>query len=360
MAVESSLPGNVVPWQLPRRELYGAAALLAGIAMTLFGLIWDTQWHGDVGPDTFFTAPHLLIYSGSAATGLASIAVVLRATWTSAAATPGAVSPGRVFTVLGRFRAPVGFLIAGLASSAFLAYGLWDLWWHEVYGFDAVPDSPPHVGLALSAMVSMLGTSVAFAVLRRNTAARWGLAASVAFTIGFSVFLVLSVPESSVLDTFTLALTFLDILLLTLVAGIVRRPGWVAATGLVFAAYHAASLPLAPWAARAYADAVGLQVRDYATGEAGFAGLFPQALLPVALLMEAGFWLARRRGWSPAWAVPAVAAIAGVVLAAAYPLQDRSPGGLLTVAVALPVAAIAGWLGWRVAAVVARLAPKEA
>ena len=66
---------------------------------------------------------------------------------------PGLGGPA-VRVVGGRFTAPVGYLLSGVGAASFLLYGLWDLWWHELYGFDAVIDSPPHVGLLLSVTFS--------------------------------------------------------------------------------------------------------------------------------------------------------------------------------------------------------------
>ena len=55
----------------------GAYAVLLGSAISTVGLSWDVEWHRDVGPDTFFTLPHLGLYSGSALAGIASLAMVL-------------------------------------------------------------------------------------------------------------------------------------------------------------------------------------------------------------------------------------------------------------------------------------------
>ena len=49
----------------------GAWSVLIGTLITLVGLSWDIQWHIEVGPDTFFTLPHLFLYSGSAIAGFA-------------------------------------------------------------------------------------------------------------------------------------------------------------------------------------------------------------------------------------------------------------------------------------------------
>ena len=58
----------------------GAWVVLLGTAITTIGLSWDIQWHVEVGPDTFFTLPHLFLYSGSAVSGIASLVMVLLAT----------------------------------------------------------------------------------------------------------------------------------------------------------------------------------------------------------------------------------------------------------------------------------------
>jgi hypothetical protein len=36
--------------------------LLLGACFYILGGSWDIQWHADVGPDTFFTAPHSMLY----------------------------------------------------------------------------------------------------------------------------------------------------------------------------------------------------------------------------------------------------------------------------------------------------------
>jgi hypothetical protein len=35
-----------------------------------FGLAWDIQWRASVGRDSFWTPPHILVYSGVAGAGL--------------------------------------------------------------------------------------------------------------------------------------------------------------------------------------------------------------------------------------------------------------------------------------------------
>ncbi|MGL4609188.1 MAG: hypothetical protein ACRCYY_05805 [Trueperaceae bacterium] len=45
-----------------------------------FGSAWDVNWHNDVGPDTFFTLPHVFICSGVAIAGITCLVTVLYST----------------------------------------------------------------------------------------------------------------------------------------------------------------------------------------------------------------------------------------------------------------------------------------
>ncbi len=78
----------------------GAWIVLLGTIVTTVGISWDIQWHNEVGPDTFFTLPHLLLYSGSAIAGFASLAMVVLATSAQRAGRPiphAGGTPIRVF-----------------------------------------------------------------------------------------------------------------------------------------------------------------------------------------------------------------------------------------------------------------------
>ncbi|MEV0167584.1 hypothetical protein [Nonomuraea fuscirosea] len=142
-----------------RKGLTAAGLLLGGTLLSLAGLVWDIQWHYNVGADTFFTLPHLLLYAGSAVAGVTSLVVVLSATAADRAGRP--VDPavgGPAVGVFGRtFAAPLGYLVLGVGAALFLVYGLWDQWWHGLYGFDAVLESPPHMGFLLSITLTMTG-----------------------------------------------------------------------------------------------------------------------------------------------------------------------------------------------------------
>jgi hypothetical protein len=103
----------------------GALGLLLSALSGFLGGVWDIQWHEDVGPDTFFTAPHLLLYLGAAGAGLTSLAVTLMSTWwVRRGAEP---DPALVPLLWRTFWAPLGFVVAGSGALVFLFFGLFDL-----------------------------------------------------------------------------------------------------------------------------------------------------------------------------------------------------------------------------------------
>ena len=141
----------------------GALGLLLSAFSGFLGGVWDIQWHEDVGPDTFFTAPHLLLYLGAAGAGLTSLAVTLVSTWwVRHGADP---DPALVPLLRRTLWAPLGFVVAGSGALVFLFFGLFDLWWHTVYGFDAVLHSPPHTGLGLGDLITLSGGVMVFVML---------------------------------------------------------------------------------------------------------------------------------------------------------------------------------------------------
>src|SRR5262245_1938925 len=144
---------------IARVRALGALGLLCGVFLAYLGFAWDVQWHTDVGPDTFFTAPHLVLYGGIAISGLTCLAVVLLTTRFTRAT--GAALDGTTAIFNGTFRAPLGYIVGGFGALFFLLYGLMDQWWHSLYGFDVTLVSPPHVGLILSIMVTMAGCLIA-------------------------------------------------------------------------------------------------------------------------------------------------------------------------------------------------------
>ena len=302
------------------RTVLPACAVLAGTLTSLIGLTWDIQWHADVGPDTFFTLPHLFLYSGSAVAGVASLAVVLAVTGAQRAgrAVDPALGGPHVRVFGGAFAAPVGYLLAGTGAASFLLYGLWDLWWHGLYGFDAVIESPPHIGLLLSVMVTMLGAVVVFAAAVPQRWATVGTVVSLAVVLAFGVVTVIGLGVLGQV-AFGAGTAFLAVLVVLVGRRALAVPGGAVAVAAAVAVWQGFSWWFSPWAARRYADQVGLPVRDYVDGVPEMPALLPLVLLPVAVVVE-GVWWALRSDVERAGV--AAGAVAGLLIAAAAPVQD--------------------------------------
>ncbi|SEQ90018.1 hypothetical protein SAMN05216188_106137 [Lentzea xinjiangensis] len=344
------------------RGLVPASVVLGGTLLSLIGLTWDIQWHTDVGPDTFFTMPHLFLYAGSAISGLASLLVVLLTTAdTKRAKAVDPVVGGRAVNVFGRaFAAPVGYLVSGTGAALFLVYGLWDQWWHGLYGFDAVIDSPPHIGLLLSISITMVGAVMIFAVARDQ---RWGVrgvAASAGTLLAFSMVTVLglrALPGGPV-NTVSAGSGFFSVMILFMGAYVLNRRGGALAVGVVVAVLQAVFWWFSPWATEVYANATGLPLRDYADGIPALPNMIPMSLLLVAVAVE----LLRNL---PAW-IPG--AVGGVIITALAPVQRVLVQGsnfpnaeryLATVVAGAVLGALAGMLGRRFGQMLRHLAPAK-
>ncbi|WP_345028725.1 hypothetical protein [Kutzneria kofuensis] len=281
----------------------------------MIGASWDVQWHIDVGPDTFFTLPHLFIYAGAAIAGIASLVVVLAVTAAQRRGeTPdpsdGGV-PVRVFG--GTFTAPLGYLVAGLGAAAFLLYGLIDLWWHTVYGFDAVLNSPPHVALFTTNSITMIGAVIIAAAAREQRWGRIAMAISVPvlmtfFPITANAFQGVPLP----FDTIVAATVLIIVLMLVVTRVAIGRPGAALGTAAALLAMQAILWVFTPWATETYAAAVGLPLRD---GLGGEPSLIPAGIPLAGLVAAAAIELLLKRG-------PALAGgIAGLVLGLTFVLQ---------------------------------------
>ncbi|HEX6344906.1 hypothetical protein [Umezawaea sp.] len=352
------------------RGMTAASFVLGGTVLSLTGLTWDIQWHNDVGPDTFFTLPHLLLYSGSAFSGIASLVVVL--VTTAAQRSGKAVDPmvgGRAVAVLGRaFAAPVGYLISGIGAASFLLYGLWDQWWHGLYGFDATIASPPHIGLLLSITITMVGAVMVFAVARSRT---WGLASalvSLAVLLTFSTVTAIGLSEidAGPVNTVTVGLSFLCVLIVVMGARLLDRPGGALGVALAVAVLQGVFWWFSPWATEAYANAIGLPMRDYVDGVPALPALMPMSLPLVAVLVEGLLALGRRDGRSLRVFGLVAGAIGGLLVAAAAPVQNNwlygngfpPTAGIVGTAVAgLVFGALGGLLGVRFGGMLRHLAP---
>ena len=301
----------------------GAWVVLLGIVVTTVGTSWDIQWHTDVGPDTFFTLPHLFLYSGSAISGFASLAMVVLTTSAQRAGREvprGGGTPIRVFG--GALTAPIGYIVAGAGAALFLLYGLFDLEWHSIYGFDAVLNTPSHVALFLSISVTMVGGIVVCAAARDRGWGRAGLLLAIPVLIAFgpTAFNGLSALPLPV-DPGLLGILFCAPTLLIMGATLLGD-GAAVRIAVVLGILQAVLWWFSPWATRAYADVVGLPMRDGLAHQAPeLPNAIPMFLIVAAVAVEILFRPARAVRLGTRALVVFSGLIAGLVVGAGLAVQ---------------------------------------
>ncbi|MDG4771834.1 hypothetical protein [Solwaraspora sp. WMMD792] len=334
--------------------LLPAALVLAGAMLSLVGWSWDIQWHTDVGPDTFFTMPHLLLYSGSALCGITALVVVLRTTAAQRSGRP--IDPaigGRSVRVLhGAFAAPLGYLIVGLATATFLLYGLWDQWWHSLYGFDAQLNSPPHIGLLQGNFATIIGSMVTFAAARHERWGRAGVYISLAMLVAFAPVLADAFQQAGgPVDLVAVCIACLTVLTLVTATVLVRRPGAALSVAVTLAAIQLLLWLITPWATSTYADAVGLPMRDFTSPQPVMPSWIPLSTVGAALLVELAWLIARARRVSAKPVLPLFAAVGAGLLAVLIPLQQavlfgvQLPGFVEIVVYIAPTVLVAAAVG---------------
>jgi hypothetical protein len=348
----------------------GAFGVLLGTAMSLVALSWDIQWHIDVGPDTFFTLPHLFLYSGSAIAGIASLVMVLLATSAQRAGRPMprtvGGTPVRVFG--GTFTAPLGYLVTGTGAAAFLLYGLLDLQWHSIYGFDAVLNTPSHVALFLSITITMIGSVITFAAAKEERWARLGLVVAIPILMTFAPISANGLSTLPLpIDPVVLAIIVFSPLLLIVGRGILRRPGSAIAIAAVLGVMQAGLWFFSPWAAHAYAAASGLPLRDGLTaGPPQLPGVMPMFLSVAAVAVEVFFWMIRSRNLNAKKVMLLTGAVAGLITAGGLPLQLAltdptaalgASAAMMLMGIGIPLGVLAGYLGGRFTTMMNALAP---
>ncbi len=336
-----------------------AFVMLAGTLISLSGLTWDIDWHSYVGPDSFFTLPHLFIYSGGAIAGLTSLVMVLRATAAQRNGhDPDPAVGGRAFKVLGVFAAPIGYLVGGIAAASFLLYGLWDEWWHGLYGFDVTIASPPHQGWLTSICVTMIGTAIVFAAAREHRWGRWGFMVAIAAFGQYASITSSALADinlSATIDWFTLTWLAIPLVCVLLGSQVVPRGGALG-TGLLTLVLNLVTWSFAVWAVGWYADLQHLALRDFV--ELGFPidmVLIPAMVFVFGVIVEL---LLRWRGAS-AWLLAGTGAAGAIAItwllgsmAGGTDLGGDGGGGpagsiLLTCVAAGLLAGVLGGATWR-------------
>jgi hypothetical protein len=279
-----------------------ALIALGGVAAVL-GLYWDDAWHTDVGRDTLFAPPHLLLYAG---VGLLLLTV---ASW--------AWQRVRLegWTVL----RDLTLTLPLLGATVTLAAAPVDELWHELFGRDAVVWSPPHMVAVAGMLAFAAGLYLAAHGDTRRTPVLAGPVIG-AFLVAAAGTVVMEfeadVPQFPVV-------TYLPVLIasLTFAFGLIRR------------------VSVRAWAAtRAATVYVALRVVVF-----GFLALLGHSL-PTAMPTFVSAWafdVAVQRGWRRSGVASAVAVATAVSHATAHALQ---PAGLTISGWEIAIGALVGAL----------------
>jgi hypothetical protein len=283
--------------------------LVFGAFCSVFGLALDFNWHTDVGPDTFFTLPHLVLYSGVAIGGITCLVAVLYSTWLyyhgQSLFPETSLSP-----LFGIFRAPPSFIIGGFAVLLFFGYGFFDELWHTIYGFDVTVLSPPHIGLMLSMFINVAVAIVVFMSVKTQWLKRLGVALTTAIMLTGTVTTLQAVGRNAnVAPEVMIALFFTFGFML--VASSVRQSGTVSILASGITLFQVLCWYTVPAITQGYADTQGLFFRDDAKVYSVLAAGTPLLVMVAAFGLETLLWLARSRRFR---VLPSVL-VAGVVFA---------------------------------------------
>jgi hypothetical protein len=338
-------PATLSALEWKQFERIGAALIMLGVISTLFGLSWDVQWHTVVGPDTFWTIPHLFVYAGAAISGFASLTFVLLCTQVSRLER----QPDWIPVLGGRFYAPLGFILAGFGALGFFLFGVFDQWWHTLFGFDVLISSGPHVGLLFSDILSMIGCALIFVRGKQTISAGVIVAMGLMMCLNLPVLIAIFVDFVPVLPALEIVILGLQALLLPMAFAFViaaTRNVWAAFwMGLVMIAFREISLLTYPGITLAYADSLGWAIRDGWLNRPEVSVLIPR-LVPVAgLAASLILMLAQQRSWSITSAVLLAGSIAGPILyldSSLLPLEGLTWLALIPLAL---VGAFGMWTG---------------
>lgn len=253
-----------------------------------FGVHWDIAWHRSIGRDSFWTPPHVAIYSAAVMAAVAALARIIPATF-------GRQGAGDSVRVLG-FRGPLGAFISAWGGGTMLASAPFDDWWHNAYGLDVKILSPPHVALALGiialhvgALVMLAGGLNAAQGSRRRTLEALLIVVGGNMVVGLmTLFMEKTVRPFMHLGSFYFIVGLIVPLMMAAVQGATGRRWAGSATVTVYSLFLLALLwtfPLVP--AQPKLGPVLVPVTSLIPPE------FPLLLLPAALAVDA--WLWRRR-----------------------------------------------------------------
>lgn len=344
------------------------ARLLFWTLVCLFVLVWaigkswDERYHVTHLFDTFWSPPHLFLYSGYLLVALVFLAILFRMRDIHAHFGPPLRVPLLAFPV------PASLLLVGLGLALTGVAGLLNSKYHEALGLGETHWSVPHLMLGMSGLLMVMGFAAAAVALRKwGPLSRgalpfvfWGLfmfATGAALGPAFNV----AVPQmyQAVLDNripgvqVVLGDDLRGTLQAYIVHGLTRaHPVVLPAVAFMAAALLATFRALAPgrWSGTAWATLyTALAVWDAGVGAAAWRlydspGPTPAYVLPfplLAMVLVVGLLERRAGGWSYAVAGGAAGAVwgaggAGILLGATSALAGREVGGWLYKVLAVP------------------------
>src|SRR4030095_8134624 len=144
---------RAVPW-------FVWTALLA-VVSGIVGAHWDISWHRSIGRDTFWSPPHIAIYTKGVLAGIAFGYLILHTTFAKR-------NTDDVVRIWG-LRGPFGAFIGAWGGITMLTSGPFDDWWHNAYGLDTKIVSPPHILLVVGSYAITFGTVVLVQALRSRS-----------------------------------------------------------------------------------------------------------------------------------------------------------------------------------------------
>lgn len=121
-----------------------------GVAMQVGAANWDIIWHGVVNVESFFTPPHLVLYSGVGLTLIATITAIVISIKHN-----GGLN--KQLTLFHKIPNPLKLIALGCIIEVFS--GQFDSWWHTNFGFDGLL-SPPHLMLISGMLLSIIGALI--------------------------------------------------------------------------------------------------------------------------------------------------------------------------------------------------------
>lgn len=132
-----------------------------GILLFLLGGIWDVAWHIDQGRESFWSPPHLVLYSGI----WLVLLVPALSLWQAWRLRGSRTMPDAAATLRLPFglRLNPGLFIAGLGAFMALTSAPIDELFHQLFGLDVSIWSPPHLQLIFGVSIATLGLMAALA-----------------------------------------------------------------------------------------------------------------------------------------------------------------------------------------------------